>query len=142
MQYGLVVVSASRSRPCPRPARGWLREADTTTCLLVSPVFAHLVVWVRSIVGVSVRAIGTVTRMGRDPIFRGSGPRPFRSSVSRGSRYRGLGPGRGRFRPRGARDFSNRRIVEGPELCVAIIQTRTFGHQWSAAKSLPPTKSA
>jgi len=74
MQFGLLVVSASRSRPCPRPARGRLREADRGLPLGESRSWSH------SSCG---RVVGVVCAMEPLPAWaetrpsRGSGPRVF-----------------------------------------------------------------
>lgn len=57
MHYGLVVVSASRSRPYQR-ATGGGSGRQIATCLLVSPVFRRMGVLTLSLMIIAVHAMG------------------------------------------------------------------------------------
>lgn len=104
MQFGLVVVSASRSRPYPGPqgaaprdrpcglplgeTRSWRRgRRNSYHRRRLSP--RH----------------GTVTRMGRDPPFCGARVRGAKFAIIVRAAARGVGPGRGPF-GRGAPQLS------------------------------------
>ncbi len=106
MRFGLVVVSASRSRPYPKAAGGGC-ERQTAACLLVSPGCGRSAdACARHCRRLGPRH-GTVTRLGRDPQHqRCSPPRASRSGargrgriipMDRSASIRGLGPGRGQF---------------------------------------------
>ena len=95
------------------PFRGTAPRGRPRSCLVVSPALVALAAWSRERVGFVVRARDRHTHVprpaaacrGRATREQAGGARP------RGPLGRAVGPGRGRFRPRGARGYSGIRLA-------------------------------